>query len=135
MVQALRLGASDYFIKPVAEMALLEMSIRRSLEQAELRNQNKRYRQKLEQANLDLKQNLSVLEQDQQAGRYVQMKMSPDTPEPLRILLAGSGLGTDSTRSVPTAAWASPPMLVVGKVGQLPTLHVMAVYSSPNVGV
>lgn len=81
VVQALRLGASDYFIKPVAEMALLEMSIRRGLEQARLRHENQRYRQRIEQANLDLKQNLSVLEQDQQAGRYVQMKMLPETPK------------------------------------------------------
>lgn len=81
VVEALRLGASDYFIKPVQDLELLEMAVRRSLEQARLRQENKQYRHELELANLDLKTNLSVLQQDQQAGRYVQLKMLPETPK------------------------------------------------------
>ncbi len=81
VVEALRLGASDYFIKPVQDLELLEISIKRSLNEARLRKENHRYRRKLEQANRDLKANLDVLEQDQQAGRYVQIKMLPETPK------------------------------------------------------
>lgn len=81
VVDALRLGASDYFIKPVADLGLLDHSIRRSLEQSQLRKENRRYRQQLEKANRDLQANLSMLEQDQQAGRHVQMKMLPETPK------------------------------------------------------
>lgn len=81
VVDALRLGASDYFIKPVADLGLLDHSIRRSLEQSQLRKENRRYRQQLEKANRDLQTNLSMLEQDQQAGRHVQMKMLPETPK------------------------------------------------------
>jgi len=81
VVDALRLGASDYFIKPVADLGLLEHSIKRSLEQSRLRKENRRYRQQLEKANRDLQSNLSMLEQDQQAGRHVQMKMLPETPK------------------------------------------------------
>lgn len=81
VVEALRLGASDYFIKPVMDLELLELSVKRSLEQANLLSENLRYRDKLEAANEELKSNLWMLEQDQQAGRAVQKKMLPLTPK------------------------------------------------------
>lgn len=81
VVEALRLGASDYFIKPVMDLELLEISVRRSLERAQLLHDNRRYREQLESANKELKSNLSTLEQDQQAGRVVQRKMLPHTPK------------------------------------------------------
>lgn len=77
VVEALRLGASDYLIKPILDLEVLEHAIERSLERYSLRRENLAYRQKLEQANADLKSNLAVLEQDQQAGLQVQMKMLP----------------------------------------------------------
>lgn len=80
VVEALRLGATDYFIKPVVDMQLLEMAVRRALQQEGMKQENLRYRQQLETANAGLKQHLDVLEQDQQAGRYVQLKMLPVTP-------------------------------------------------------
>lgn len=83
VVEALRLGASDYFIKPVHDLELLEIAIRRSLEQARLRQENQKYRHELELTNLELKANLEVLQQDHQAGRYVQLKMLPETPKQL----------------------------------------------------
>ncbi len=83
VVEALRLGASDYFIKPVQDLELLEMAIRRCLEQARLRQENRKYRHELERANFELKANLEILERDQQAGRYVQLKMLPETPKQL----------------------------------------------------
>ncbi len=81
VVDALRLGASDYFIKPVADLELLEMAVRRSLEQSRLMRENRRYRLQLEQANRELQSNLTVLEQDQQAGRHIQLKMLPESPK------------------------------------------------------
>lgn len=77
VVEALRYGASDYLIKPIADMAVLEHSITRCLEQGQLRRDNQRYRQQLEDANRELKQSLTLLQQDQQAGRHVQMRMLP----------------------------------------------------------
>lgn len=81
VVEALRLGALDYFIKPLVDMALMEHSVRRAIEQVQLKRQNKRYRHELERANKDLTSHVKVLEKDQQAGRYVQLKMLPETPK------------------------------------------------------
>lgn len=83
VVEALRLGASDYFIKPVQDLELLEIAVRRCLEQSKLRQENRKYRHELERANLELKASLEVLQLDQQAGRYVQLKMLPETPKNL----------------------------------------------------
>lgn len=80
VVEALRLGASDYFIKPVADMAVLEHSIRRCMEEVQLRRDNIRYREELESANKKLEANLRMLEQDQKAGRQIQMRLLPPSP-------------------------------------------------------
>ena len=80
VVEALRYGASDYLIKPITDLEVLKHSISRCLEQNRLQRENTRYRQKLEEANRELRQSLSVLQQDQQAGRHVQMKMLPARP-------------------------------------------------------
>ena len=53
---------------------------RKGIERASLRTENLRVRAQLEKANSDLKNNLAVLEQDQQAGLQVQMKMLPISP-------------------------------------------------------
>ena len=81
VVEALRFGASDYLIKPILDMEVVEHAIGRCLEQGKLRRENTDYRAQLEQANFDLKQHLQVLQQDQQAGRHVQFKMLPPTPK------------------------------------------------------
>lgn len=77
VVAALRLGARDYLIKPIVDLAVLEHSVRRVLEQCELEQQNQRYREQLETANRELKENLRVLERDHIAGRRVQRRMMP----------------------------------------------------------
>lgn len=79
-VEALRLGASDYLIKPILDLEVLVHAIERSLERFSLRRENLKYRQQLELANSELKTNLAVLEQDHQAGLQVQMKMLPVSP-------------------------------------------------------
>ncbi len=78
VVQALRLGASDYLVKPIIDMVMLEHSVQRNLERVALEKQNLSYRDHLESANRDLRSSLDELRSDQQAGRKVQMKMLPD---------------------------------------------------------
>jgi len=78
VVNALRLGATDYLIKPVSNLEVLEHSVRRGLERTSLLRQNQRYREKLERANTELQANVDLLKSDQQAGRVVQMKMFPE---------------------------------------------------------
>jgi phosphoserine phosphatase RsbU/P len=80
VLQALRYGASDYLIKPVTDLEVLEHSVARSVQQNQLQRENQRYRQQLEDANRELRQSLSALQQDQQAGRHVQLKMFPARP-------------------------------------------------------
>lgn len=79
-VEALRLGAADYLIKPLEDLAVLEHSVRRALDRAYLRLENQRYRDKLEAANRELQASLNLLQEDQNAGRQVQMNMLPVTP-------------------------------------------------------
>jgi len=78
VVQALRLGASDYLVKPIIDLAMLEHSVKRNLELVALERQNQSYRQHLESVNRELRAGLEELRSDQQAGRKVQMKMLPD---------------------------------------------------------
>ncbi|MDR6676470.1 two-component system response regulator RssB [Pseudomonas oryzihabitans] len=80
VVEALRLGAADYLIKPLEDLMVLEHSVNRALDRARLRLENDRYRVKLENANRELQASLSLLEEDQNAGRQVQMNMLPVTP-------------------------------------------------------
>lgn len=81
VVEALRLGASDYMIKPVVDMEMLVHSIDKSLERQALLADNKRYRQELEAVNRNLREHLRVLERDQQAGRQVQRRLLPQHPQ------------------------------------------------------
>lgn len=84
VVTALRLGARDYLIKPILDMEVLVHSVRKALERHDLLVENQRYRDKLEQANLGLRENLRVLERDQLSGRQVQRRLMPShlhTPE------------------------------------------------------
>ncbi|WP_317931573.1 SpoIIE family protein phosphatase [Halioxenophilus sp. WMMB6] len=80
VVEALRLGASDFLIKPVADMEVLVHSITKTLERQDLLLENRRYRDKLEAANRELRENLLVLERDQRAGRLVQERLLPISP-------------------------------------------------------
>ncbi|HAB01596.1 MAG TPA: fused response regulator/phosphatase [Pseudomonas sp.] len=79
-VEALRLGAADYLIKPLEDLAVLEHSVRRALDRSHLVQENQRYREKLETANRELEASLHLLQEDQTAGRQVQMNMLPESP-------------------------------------------------------
>ena len=48
-IEALRLGAWDFITKPIGEMAILEHAVRRALERGQLRRENRRYREHLEE--------------------------------------------------------------------------------------
>ncbi len=80
VVEALRLGANDYITKPILDLEVLEYAINRALESMQLAQENKRYRESLENAIHSLESSLHLLREDQKAGRQVQMKMLPQTP-------------------------------------------------------
>ncbi len=73
VMTALRLGFSDYFALPIDDWDALYTSIDRCMAQRALQRENQAYRRRLEG-------NVRVLEQDQQAGRHVQMRMLPESP-------------------------------------------------------
>lgn len=83
VVEAMKLGASDYLIKPVTELILLQLSINSSLKKVQILKENEAYRKKLESINHELEYNLELFETDQQAGRLVQISMSPNPPQVL----------------------------------------------------
>ena len=78
VIQALRIGAWDYLTKPIAQLPVLEHAVCRALERSRLIEENKIYRRELELANQALKKSLDILEQDQEAGRSVQMRLLPE---------------------------------------------------------
>jgi serine phosphatase RsbU (regulator of sigma subunit) len=80
VVEALRLGATDYLIKPIVDMEVLVLAIHKSLERSQLLVENQRYRLELEQVNSKLQRHIAVLEQDQRAGHFVQQSMLPMSP-------------------------------------------------------
>ena len=80
MMTALRLGASDFFLRPVEDKEALVRSIQRCVRQRQVRRELQESRQRLEAANTELRGTVKMLEQDQQAGRQVQMRMLPVSP-------------------------------------------------------
>jgi len=80
MMMALRLGASDFFLRPVEDKGALVRSMERCVRQRQLRRKLQESRQRLEAANIELRGTVQILEQDQQAGRQVQLRMLPATP-------------------------------------------------------
>lgn len=80
VVDALRLGATDYLIKPIVDLQVLEHSVNRALERSRLRQENQRYKEELEAVNKQLTEHLRELQKDQRAGRHVQMGMLPPSP-------------------------------------------------------
>lgn len=80
VVEALHLGASDYLIKPITDLEVLEYAINRALEKARLVIENRNYRESLEEANNSLQNSVKLLEEDQKAGRQVQMNILPKHP-------------------------------------------------------
>jgi sigma-B regulation protein RsbU (phosphoserine phosphatase) len=80
MMTALRLGASDFFVRPIEDIEALVKSIDRCIRQRRMRRELQESRLGLERANTELRGTVKMLEQDQQAGRQVQLRMLPATP-------------------------------------------------------
>ncbi len=80
VMTALRLGFRDFFHKPIDDWDALLSSVARCAEESRLRRENAAYRAQLEGTNAELRGTVQVLEQDQQAGRHVQMRMLPQSP-------------------------------------------------------
>ncbi|HCS26669.1 MAG TPA: fused response regulator/phosphatase, partial [Spongiibacteraceae bacterium] len=83
VVEALRKGACDYLMLPnsISDEGVLGHAMERALQQGSLRRENRKYRDKLENANRELLESLTHLKKDQQAGRHIQIKMLPETPK------------------------------------------------------
>ncbi len=80
VMTALRLGFNDFFTLPLDDWEALYTSVERCMSQRALQRENQTYRRELEQTNAELQGNVRMLEQDQQAGRVVQMRMLPKSP-------------------------------------------------------
>ena len=80
MMTALRLGANDFFVRPIVDTEALVKSIKSCVRQRQMRRDLQDSRKRVEAANAELRATVKVLEQDQQAGRQVQMRMLPATP-------------------------------------------------------
>ncbi len=81
LMRALRLGVSDYLILPLADNLMLEHSVKNSLRRARLVEENSRIRRKLEMINAEMEERIEIFQQDQQAGRHVQINMMPVPPQ------------------------------------------------------
>ncbi len=76
-IQALKRGAWDYVTKPIIEMGILDSTLCRVLERAELMEQNRYYREHLETLNRDLRRAVEQLQEDEKAGRHLQGQLMP----------------------------------------------------------
>jgi len=77
VVAALRLGALDYLVKPITDMAVLENAVENALHRCRLEQENQNYKDELEVANRELEKNLDLLQRDQDAGRQAQTQLLP----------------------------------------------------------
>jgi len=77
VVEALRLGALDYLVKPITDLAILENAVENALHRSHLEEENKSYKDELELANKELEKNLELLQRDQEAGKRAQTQLLP----------------------------------------------------------
>lgn len=80
VVQALRLGASDYLLKPITDERVIDYAVTRISEERELARQNREYRARLEDSNRELQDHIQLLQRDHEAGRQLQQHLLPRTP-------------------------------------------------------
>lgn len=80
VVQALRLGAADYLLKPIKDVEVIDHAVCRLSQSETLKQQNREYREELERRNRELRDYVEVLQRDHQAGRLLQQHLLPRTP-------------------------------------------------------
>ncbi|MBB5212329.1 PP2C family protein-serine/threonine phosphatase [Microbulbifer hydrolyticus] len=80
VVQALRLGASDYLLKPIADEGVIDHAVTRIMEARDLAAENRKYREQLESRNRELNEHIELLQRDHEAGRQLQQHLLPRTP-------------------------------------------------------
>lgn len=80
LIKALEAGADDYILNPDQNMNLTALVLQRAVSRKQELMQSQQTYDELEELNLELMTSLDLLRQDQQAGRYVQQKMLPDSP-------------------------------------------------------
>ena len=80
ILTALRLGVSDFFVRPIRDLNALDTSIERCVKRRRIRQELSDSKRALEHSNAELRDAVTVLEQDQQAGRQVQLRMLPNSP-------------------------------------------------------
>lgn len=79
VIQAMRAGAADVILKPCNDdRNALDDVIGKLFDRVRVNRLNQLYRQELEEANRDLRNGISELRADQNAGRKVQLRMLPD---------------------------------------------------------
>ncbi|MCF6284088.1 MAG: SpoIIE family protein phosphatase [Candidatus Hydrogenedentes bacterium] len=76
-IEALKLGAWDYVMKPIRDMQVLEHAVEKALERARLIRENRESRELLEATNKRLAESLGQLEEDELAARHIQFQLLP----------------------------------------------------------
>ncbi|MCD4829956.1 MAG: SpoIIE family protein phosphatase [Candidatus Cloacimonetes bacterium] len=77
VLQAIRLGAWDYILKPIMKLDMFKLVIDRSFERAALKRENREHKENLQQMNTELRESLFKLEEDEKSGRRVQNQLLP----------------------------------------------------------
>ena len=75
VVEALRIGASDYLVKPVADLFLIENAIKQCLDERHMKDVHLEDLEELSYQ--ELQDNLAVLEQNAEAAKSVQQQLFP----------------------------------------------------------
>ena len=127
-VQALRLGAWDYLIKPVQDLSILQHTIEKSMEKAELIRENRQYREHLEElvrsrtnelerrnSELDIsrRQIIGILSQAAEYKDFETGNHFLRVAEYAACLARGLGLNKDEIELIKLAA----PVHDIGKIG------------------
>ena len=77
VIRALRAGADDFLLQPLAAPVVFLHALQKTLERSFLAQENLAYRSHLEQSNAELRKRLLELRNDHLAGRELQMRMLP----------------------------------------------------------
>ncbi len=80
LIKALEAGADEYLLNPEQNIPLGMLVLQRAVSRKQELLQSQQTYDELEKLNLELVASLDLLKQDQQAGRYVQQKMLPESP-------------------------------------------------------